>query len=103
MPCILWLSCLLAVPSGSGAPPIIFSIMPPVQANKDYQLWVLDKDKSKGPVSAGVIRLDDKGYATLTFKPVEPVTPSKFAISVEKQGGVPQKSADGPVIFVGVP
>jgi anti-sigma-K factor RskA len=54
-------------------------------------------------VSAGVIRLDEKGEAKLTFKPAEPVAATKFAISVEKQGGVPQKSADGPVIFVGVP
>jgi anti-sigma-K factor RskA len=74
--------------------------MPPVQANKDYQLWVLDKSKP-APVSAGVIKLDDRGYATVKFKPVEPVTPSKFALSVEKEGGVPKKSDDGPIIFVG--
>ena len=71
-----------------------------MQANKDYQLWVLDKSKP-APVSAGVIKLDDRGYATVKFKPVEPVTPSKFALSVEKEGGVPKKSDDGPIIFVG--
>jgi anti-sigma-K factor RskA len=74
--------------------------MPPVQINKDYQLWVLDKGKSS-PVSAGVIRLDDRGAATLTFKPIEPVKAARFAISVEKEGGVPKKSDDGPIIFVG--
>ncbi len=74
--------------------------MPPVQANKDYQLWVLDKNKP-APVSAGVIKLDERGYATVKFKPVESVTPSKFALSVEKEGGVPKKSDDGPIIFVG--
>ena len=74
--------------------------MPPVQPNKDYQLWVLDKTKT-APVNAGVIRLDEKGDATLTFKPVETVTASKFAISVETRGGVPEKSADGPIIFAG--
>jgi len=74
--------------------------MPPVQANKDYQLWVLDKNKA-APVSAGVIKLDERGYATVKFKPLEQVTPSKFALSVEKEGGVAKKSEDGPIIFVG--
>jgi anti-sigma-K factor RskA len=76
--------------------------MPPVKINKDYQLWVLDK--VKGPVSAGVIKLDDKGATTMTFKPIEPVTKaSKFALSIEKEGGVPKKSEDGPIIFLGTP
>ncbi len=72
--------------------------MPPVKLNKDYQLWVLDK--TKGPVSAGVIKVDDRGAATMTFKPTEPVKASKFALSIEKEGGVMKKSDDGPIIFV---
>jgi len=72
--------------------------MPPVKLNKDYQLWVLDK--AKGPVSAGVIKLDEKGATTMTFKPLEPVKASKFALSIEKEGGVAKKSDDGPIIFL---
>jgi len=72
--------------------------MPPVKLNRDYQLWVLDK--AKGPVSAGVIKVDDRGAATMTFKPLEPVKASKFALSIEKEGGVMKKSDDGPIIFV---
>ncbi len=76
--------------------------MLPVPPNKDYQLWVLDKKKPNAPVSAGVIKVDQHGVATVTFKPVEAVSESsKFALSVEKQGGVPQKSPDGPIVFIG--
>ena len=75
--------------------------MPPITPAKDYQLWVIDK-KKPAPVNAGVVRVDPRGSVVFTFKPVEPVTDvAKFALSIEKQGGVDQKSADGPVIFVG--
>lgn len=75
--------------------------MPPVQANRDYQLWVIDK-KNPAPVSAGVIKVDGRGIASVTFRPAEPVSSgAKFAISIEALGGVARKSADGPVIFAG--
>lgn len=76
--------------------------MLPVPPNKDYQLWVLDKKKPGVPVSAGVIKVDQHGFATVTFKPTEGISEmSKFALSVEKVGGVPQKSQDGPIVFSG--
>ncbi len=76
--------------------------MLPVPPNKDYQLWVIDKKKAGAPVSAGVIKVDQHGVATVNFKPVEAISEmSKFALSVEKQGGVPQKSPDGPIVFIG--
>lgn len=76
--------------------------MLPVPPNKDYQLWVIDKNKPAAPVSAGVIKVDQRGLATIIFKPVENVSEmSKFALSLEKQGGVPQKSPDGPILFIG--
>ncbi len=76
--------------------------MLPVPPNKDYQLWVIDKKTPGAPVSAGVIKVDQRGFATVTFKPVESVTEmTKFALSLEKQGGVPQKSQDGPIVFIG--
>lgn len=71
--------------------------MPPVQPNKDYQLWVVDKGKAV-PVDAGVVKVNSRGSATVTFKPVVPITDvSKFAISVEEAGGVPV--GQGPIIM----
>ncbi|MEI6534398.1 MAG: anti-sigma factor [Verrucomicrobiaceae bacterium] len=76
--------------------------MPAVPPNKDYQLWIVDKAKSTSPVSAGVVKVDQRGTATVTFKPVETVSEAaKFALSVEKQGGVSQKSQDGPIVLIG--
>jgi len=73
--------------------------MPPVQPNKDYQLWIIDKGKSK-PIDGGVVKVNDRGRASITFKPVVPITDaSKFALSVEKEGGVPE--GEGPIIMVG--
>jgi anti-sigma-K factor RskA len=62
---------------------------------------VIDK-KNSNPVSAGVIKVDSHGVASVTFKPVEPVpAAAKFAISIEALGGVPRKSTDGPIVFSG--
>jgi anti-sigma-K factor RskA len=73
--------------------------MPAVQANKDYQLWVICR-KCQHPVSAGVVKVSEAGVATITFKPAHPIEQvMKFALSVEAQGGVPEKSPDGPIIF----
>lgn len=73
--------------------------MPSVQANKDYQLWVICKE-CQHPVSAGVIKVGADGVTTITFKPSHRIVKAlKFAISVEAQGGVPEKSADGPIIL----
>jgi hypothetical protein len=70
--------------------------MPPVQANKDYQLWVVDPSR-KTPVNAGVVRLDPKGFAKVQFKPSMDVQQAdKFALSVEKKvqnpAGVPENA-----------
>ena len=73
--------------------------MPPIDAQKDYQLWVVDPAK-KAPVNAGVVRVDEKGFARIDFKPVDAVTSAaKFALSVERKGGVPQN--EGPIVFIG--
>lgn len=73
--------------------------MPSAQANKDYQLWVICKE-CQHPVSAGVVKVGADGVTTLTFKPSHRIAKAlKFAISVEDQGGVPEKSADGPIIL----
>lgn len=75
--------------------------MPPAQANKDYQLWMVDR-KTSLPVSAGVIKLDARGAASNLFKPAEPVPRAvKFAISIETLGGAARKPADSLIIFAG--
>ncbi len=75
--------------------------MPPVPANRDYQLWISDRTKP-ALVSVGVIRVDSRGAASLAFRSAEPMGgPAKFAISIEALGGVTKKSADGQVIFTG--
>jgi hypothetical protein len=72
--------------------------MPAVQTGKDYQLWVVDTAHPT-PVNAGVVRVDDKGFAKIDFKPVEDViNPQKFALSVEQVGGVPQNK--GPIVLL---
>lgn len=73
--------------------------MPPVQTGKDYQLWVVDPQQPV-PVDAGIVRVDSSGFAKVEFKPVSEVTDaSKFALSVEKEGGVPK--GEGPIVLIG--
>ncbi|CAN5785238.1 hypothetical protein BH11VER1_BH11VER1_39810 [soil metagenome] len=76
--------------------------MPPVQANKDYQLWVVDKQNPTQPVSAGVVKLSPDGTATMSFKPVQPISSATaFALSVETEGGIPRKTEEGPIVLIG--
>lgn len=73
--------------------------MPPVETGKDYQLWVVDP-KSPAPVDAGIVRVNADGFAKVDFKPVTAITEaSKFALSVEKEGGVPK--GEGPIVLIG--
>ena len=71
--------------------------MPTVQPGKDYQLWVICKQQ-RAPVNAGVVKVDEKGEATVIFHPVKHIAEvAKFAVSLEKEGGVPE--VEGPVIL----
>lgn len=72
--------------------------MPPVAIDKDYQLWVVDPSK-KTPVNAGIVKVDAKGFAKVEFKPTVDVQQAdKFALSVEKKGGVAEN--EGPIILL---
>lgn len=71
--------------------------MPRIPTEKDYQLWVVDPSH-QNPIDAGVVRVDENGFARVRFKPATSVTAGKFAISVEQQGGVPV--AQGPIVLV---
>lgn len=78
---------------------VMLDKMPKVESDKDYQLWVVDPNKPN-PVSAGVVTVDDKGFVKASFKPVDAVTgEAKFALSVEKKGGVPK--SEGQLLMVG--
>lgn len=78
---------------------VMLDKMPRVESDKDYQLWVVDPNKP-APISAGVVTVDSKGSVKTVFKPVEAVTgEAKFALSVEKKGGVPK--SEGQLLMVG--
>ena len=72
--------------------------MPPIPTDKDYQLWVVDPDHPK-PVDAGVVRVDEDGFARVQFRPRETIARAeKFAISVERRGGV--RENEGPIVLL---
>jgi anti-sigma-K factor RskA len=72
--------------------------MPPLSAEKDYQLWVVDPSPAN-PVNAGVVRVNDTGFARVQFKPDALIQKAeKFALSVEKHGGV--SVGEGPIVFL---
>jgi len=78
---------------------VMLDKMPKVDSDKDYQLWVVDPSKPN-PVSAGVVTVDSKGSVKTIFKPVEAVSgEAKFALSIEKKGGVPK--SEGQLLMVG--
>jgi hypothetical protein len=75
------------------------SKLPALASEKDYQLWVIDK-QYPAPVSAGVFVVDPvSGEAHIVFKADKPVRSiSKFAVSLERKGGVP--SPEGPIVLI---
>lgn len=74
--------------------------LPALAADKDYQLWVVDPQYPI-PVDGGVFRVDPgTGEARLVFHPNLPVkSVAKFAVSLERKGGVPK--AEGPMVLIG--
>lgn len=74
--------------------------LPALAADKDYQLWVIDPQYSI-PVDGGVFKVDPTtGEGRLIFHPNRPVqTVAKFAVSLERKGGVPK--AEGPMVLIG--
>jgi anti-sigma-K factor RskA len=71
--------------------------LPPPEAGKDYQLWVIGQKKP--PVSAGVVPMSAEGATRIDFKPGQPIKAEQFAISVEPSGGVSEPT--GPIILAG--
>ena len=72
------------------------SVLGPVDQHSQLQMF------RDGPNTAlfTLVTVDTKGVAKTSFKPVDSVGETvKFAISVEKKGGVPK--AEGPIVLVG--
>ncbi|HEY1849225.1 MAG TPA: anti-sigma factor [Opitutaceae bacterium] len=76
------------------------SHLPAAAAEKDYQLWVIDKAYAS-PVSAGVFSVDPaSGEAHVVFTARKPVRSiAKFAVSVERRGG--SQKPEGPIVLLG--
>lgn len=73
--------------------------MPTAQANMDYQLWIVCK-QCQHPVNAGVVKVGSDGTTAIVFKPAHHIAEAmKFVVSIEAQGGVAEKSPDGPIVL----
>ena len=73
--------------------------MPSAGPGRDYQLWTVDANHPD-PINTGIIRVGSDGVARVRFKPDQPAMSVKaFAISVEKEGGVPKR--EGPIVLIG--
>lgn len=73
--------------------------LPPAEAGKDYQLWIVDP-AHKNPISGGLIHRDEHGNASVRFQPVQMIRDATaFAISIEKSGGV--EVGEGPIVLLG--
>lgn len=79
---------------------LVVSKLPPLQIDKDYQLWVIDPQYPI-PVDGGVFTVDpETGDARVNFKPGKNVKVAQtFAVSLERKGGVPK--AEGPMMLIG--
>jgi anti-sigma-K factor RskA len=61
--------------------------LPPLKADRNYQLWVIDDLDPKHPVSAGLLTLDGNGGGRIEFKARRPVTTAgTFAVTNESKG-----------------
>jgi anti-sigma-K factor RskA len=75
------------------------SRLPAAASQKDYQLWVIDRQYAS-PVSGGTFAVDPAtGEAHIVFKADKPVhSIAKFAVSLERKGGAPKP--EGPIVLL---
>lgn len=72
----------------------------PLPADRDYQLWVLDKATT--PVDAGVFRVDANGGGRVEFKARQLIqSAGKFAVTEEVRGGAPSPTLKNMVLLGG--
>jgi anti-sigma-K factor RskA len=78
---------------------ITINNMPPAGEGHDYQLWAVDANHPD-PINAGIIHVEPNGVTRVRFKPDKNVSQIKaFAISLEREGGVPKR--EGPIVMIG--
>lgn len=78
---------------------ITINNMPPAGEGRDYQLWAVDANHPD-PINAGVIHVEPSGVTRIRFKPDKDASQIKaFAISLEREGGVPKR--EGPIVMIG--
>ncbi len=72
--------------------------LPPVPADQDYQLWVVDPAYAN-PVDGGVFNTSADGSSRFQFHPGQTISAANaFAVSLERKGGVPK--AEGPMVLI---
>jgi anti-sigma-K factor RskA len=77
---------------GSGGDTLFAVQLPPLAADRVYQLWVIAGDNA--PVSASVFRVDANGYALLTL-PDDAIVPAvTLAVTAEPAPGSPGPTGD---------
>lgn len=78
---------------------LAMSGLPPLTADEDYQLWVIDPQNRTRPVSAGIMTAEGR----VRFRPDEPVSGvAMFAVSRERKGGsTTAKGPQGRVVAAG--
>ena len=81
---------------------LIVTRLAPPGPGHDYQLWVIEEGHPE-PISAGLVRVDAEGRATVDFKPADPGTAKvgAFALSLEQAGGSAKNQ--GPILLLGKP
>lgn len=63
--------------------------LPALPADKAYQLWIVDGERTGDPVDGGVFRVDDSGETIVAIDAKLPIgQPKMFVITVEDRRGV---------------
>jgi anti-sigma-K factor RskA len=73
--------------------------LPALEANRDYQLWYLDK--SGRPVDGGVFQVDHSGYGEISVRnlPHDLSDITAFAVTIEPKGGSVNPTLDQMVLL----
>lgn len=85
----------------TGAVVLTASNLPPLPADKAYELWFIGTD-GKAPIPAGTFRPDAKGNVSLQVAQLEPGAESKmFAVTIEAAAG--SSTPTPPIVYSGTP
>ncbi|HEX8560380.1 MAG TPA: anti-sigma factor [Pyrinomonadaceae bacterium] len=88
----------VAYDRSTGRAVIMATGLPPCPPGHDYQLWLIADNK---PLPGGAFKADGEGRARMTDRLPPGHTAPTFAVTLERQGGVPAPQGD--VFLVGAP